>query len=137
MSQRTSVLRMWIDASDMLDRAERLQRRFFEPACAGRRTSWEPPVDLIETEGSLLVEVALPGVDPARLEVGFVSGGLLVAGEREPPATALGGRRAVVRRLEIPYGRFERRIALPAGRYELVRHELTHGCLSLVLRRLA
>jgi HSP20 family protein len=36
-------------------------------------------------------------------------------------------------RLEIPYGRFERRIALPGGRYELLERSYTNGCLVLRL----
>jgi HSP20 family molecular chaperone IbpA len=43
---------------------------------------------------------------------------------------------AIIYRLEIPYGRFERRIALPAGQYELVDRRLEQGCLTLGLRRL-
>jgi HSP20 family molecular chaperone IbpA len=41
-----------------------------------------------------------------------------------------------VRCLEIPYGRFERRIALPAGRYELVEQSSRNGCLELRLQKL-
>ena len=39
-------------------------------------------------------------------------------GERPLPLS--GGTRALVHQLEIPYGYFERRIALPAGRFEMV-----------------
>jgi HSP20 family molecular chaperone IbpA len=72
--------------------------------------------------------VALPGVAPEQVEV-YAEGGLvLVAAERALPvqrhATAL-------HRLEIPYGRFERRIALPTGRYELRERSYTNGCLVL------
>ena len=40
------------------------------------------------------------------------------------------------RRLEVPHGCFERRVGLPAGRYELGRRELADGCLTLTLRKL-
>jgi HSP20 family molecular chaperone IbpA len=40
-----------------------------------------------------------------------------------------------VRRLEIPYGRFERRIPLPPGQLEISAHEFTNGCLVLRLAR--
>jgi HSP20 family molecular chaperone IbpA len=123
---------MWAEAQRMLERAERLHQRFFEPTQAGRKPSWEPPVDIFETAGGLLIEIALPGVDPERLEIAYEGGILSVAGERPLPCAA---EPAVIHRLEIPYGRFERRLALTAGRYELVRHQLTHGCLALSLRR--
>ena len=41
-----------------------------------------------------------------------------------------------VRQLEIPYGAFERRIALPAGRLEAGTPELVQGCLVVSLRRI-
>jgi len=123
---------MWAEAQRMLERAEPLHQRFFEPARAGRQPSWEPPVDIFETSGGLLIEIALPGVDPERLEISYEGSILSVAGERPLPCAA---EPAVIHRLEIPYGRFERRLALTAGRYELVRYQLTHGCLALSLRR--
>jgi len=42
----------------------------------------------------------------------------------------------VVHRLEIPHGRFERRVALPPGSYEVERKELVNGCLLLGLKKL-
>jgi len=132
MPPRDHTVWMWAEAQRMLERAERLQQRFFEPARGDRQHSWEPPVDIFETSGGLLIEIALPGVDPQRLEISYEGGVLSVAGERPLPCAA---EPAVIHRLEIPYGRFERRLALTAGRYELVRYQLTHGCLALSLRR--
>ena len=50
------------------------------------------------------------------------------------PAPIDGDTRAI-RRLEIPYGRFERRIELPPGLYELEAHEYVDGCLCIALAR--
>jgi HSP20 family molecular chaperone IbpA len=124
---------MWAQACELVERAERLHRQFFDPAPAAGRAAWQPPVDLFETEGEVWIFVALPGVPANRLEVGLQGGTLQVAGERPlPPAL----RRAAVHRLEIPQGRFERRLELPVGRYELASHELVDGCLVLNLRKL-
>lgn len=129
---------MWAEASDFLDRAERLQRQFFVlgsiPSAADeRRPTWQPPVDLLETPHEFQIIVALPGVEPERLQVVIDAGTLIVVGHRPLPARSRG---AAIHRIEIPYGRFERRIALPAGRYELDRRELAHGCLHVTLRKL-
>ncbi|HLJ19927.1 MAG TPA: Hsp20/alpha crystallin family protein [Stellaceae bacterium] len=132
MPPRDPTVWMWAEAQRMLERAERLQQRFFEPVRAGRQPVWEPPVDIFEVTGGLLIEIALPGVDPERLEIAYADGVLTVAGERPLPCAA---EPAVIHRLEIPYGRFERRLALTAGHYELSRYQLTHGCLALSLRR--
>jgi HSP20 family protein len=130
MSSRKPPLSMWADACELLDRAERLQRQFFHP---GRAAAWEPPVDVYETARDLWVVVALPGVGAAQLEIAVADGAVIVAGERRLPAEA----RATIHRLEIPHGRFERRIALPAGRYELDRRDLADGCLVIGLRKLS
>jgi len=41
----------------------------------------------------------------------------------------------VIHRLELPQGRFERRIALPAGRYDAVRRAAVNGCVLITLQK--
>jgi HSP20 family protein len=48
-----------------------------------------------------------------------------------PPAL----RTAVIHRLELPQGRFYRRLRLPAGRYSGVRHAVVDGCLVITLQK--
>jgi HSP20 family protein len=124
---------MWSEACDMLARADRLHRELFRPAQSGSRIpSWEPPVDVIETERDVLVLVALPGVDPDRVEAMIDGGDLVVAGARVLPAEL---RTAVIHRLELPQGHFERRIRLPSGRYAAVRRTVSHGCVLITLEK--
>lgn len=124
---------MWADAIELLDRAERLQRQFFEVRpMATEGASWEPPVDLFETEDALWAVVALPGVTADQVQLTIEGGTLLVSGVRALPKEV---RRAAIHRLELPAGRFQRRIQLPPGHYELVERRLTDGCLSLGLRK--
>ena len=40
-------------------------------------------------------------------------------------------------RLELPQGYFERRVPLPAGRYDQIRHRTQDGLLVVSLRKLA
>ena len=134
MPSRDPGVWMWAEACELLDRAERLHRQFFVPHGAkGRQPTWEPPVDLMETEEELWICVALPGVAKEHLEVLVESGVLIVTGERPMPGRSRG---STIHRLEIPYGRFERRIELPPGRYDVVQRELLDGCLTLGLRKL-
>src|SRR3974390_1793833 len=104
---------MWSEACAMLARAEGLHRELFRPTGLGAST-WEPPVDVLETEREVLVLVALPGVDPDRVEAVIEGNDLVVVGTRVVPAEL---RTAVIHRLELPQGRFARRVRLPAGRY--------------------
>lgn len=124
---------MWAEALELLQDAERLQRQFFRIGVADGAPCWEPPVDLYETGGELRLLVALPGVTAQQLEVMLAPGQIVVRGERTLPANS---RRAAIHRLEIPYGRFERRITLPDGGFEMIDQRLEHGCLILTLQRL-
>ena len=125
---------MWAEALELLQDAERLQRQFFRIGVLQGAPCWEPPVDLYESGDKLRLLVALPGVTPQQMEVVLAPNLIIVRGERSLPASS---RRAAIHRLEIPYGRFERRIALPAGGFELIDQRLEHGCLVLELRRLS
>jgi HSP20 family molecular chaperone IbpA len=133
MTRRDLEAWMWAEACETLARAERLQRQFFRLGEAGGRAVWEPPVDIFENGRELWIVAVLPGVDAERVEIGFDDGVLRIAGDRAAPLLQ---HAAAIHRLEIPQGHFERRIALPAGRYELARRELADGCLTLVLRKL-
>jgi HSP20 family protein len=57
----------------------------------------------------------------------------VVRGERSFGASLGPG---AILRLEIPYGRFERRIRLPFGSFQLTEILLENGCLKLTLERL-
>jgi HSP20 family molecular chaperone IbpA len=124
---------MWIEACVVIERAERLHRQAFQPMPgATQGAQWEPPIDVLETDRGLLIIVALPGVEVLDLDISITGDGLLVAGMRRLPAIA---RSASIRRLEIPHGRFERLIRLPAARLHLEQWELDRGCLTLFLAK--
>lgn len=134
MQSRDPRAWMWEEALGLLQDAERLQRRFFQVGEHQGAHCWIPPVDLYEHDNELWLLVALPGVTAQQLEVALAPGLIIVRGERSLPANS---RHAAIHRLEIPYGRFERRVALPAGQFELLDRHLEHGCLVLQLRRLS
>ena len=124
---------MWSEACDMLARAERMHRELFRPVrTAARVPAFEPPVDVLEADRAVLVFIALPGVDPERVEAVIEDGCLLVAGLRILPAEL---QTATIHRLELPQGRFERRVRLPAGRYANVRRSMANGCLLITLEK--
>ncbi|HEY0526080.1 MAG TPA: Hsp20/alpha crystallin family protein [Stellaceae bacterium] len=133
MPTRDSRLWMWAEACEFLDRAERLHRQFFQPGRSPVRPNWEPPVDVVETARDLVITAALPGVEPDQVEVALDGDVLIIAGGRRLPVET---RDAVIHRLEIPHGRFERQVPLPPGRYEVGPWALTHGCLRINLRKL-
>ncbi len=116
----------------MLTRAERLRLAAFSPKRVLGQPFWEPPVDILETDAEVLFVVALPGVRDEEIEVAIEGGALVVRGRRGLSPQA---RAAFVHRLELPRGPFERRIALPAGRYGALVRRLSEGCLFVSLRK--
>jgi HSP20 family molecular chaperone IbpA len=138
---------MWSEACEMLARAERMHRELFRPTRQelhkesrpeaqpqARLPAWEPPVDILETDIEVLALVALPGVNPDTVEAVIEDGDLVIAGTRTYPPVL---RTAVIHRLELPQGRFYRRLRLPAWRYSGVRRAVVDGCLVITLQKVS
>jgi HSP20 family molecular chaperone IbpA len=123
---------MWSDALELMSRAERLHRQLFEPASSPGRVAWEPPVDVLETDKEVLIFAALPGVNPERMQAEIHGSALIISGDRQLPPEL---RTAFIHRLELPQGRFQRRIPLPSGVYREIRHALVDGCLLIRLNK--
>lgn len=120
---------MWSEALRLLEQADRRHRQFFlahEPA------SWEPPVDVVEGGGELRLQVALPGVSPDSVTVVSDADGITVCALRSFPCRE---QVAQIHRVEIPYGRFERRIGFPVHLYEFSSKTQSDGILTLMFRR--
>ena len=135
MSSRNPTSWMWAQACDLLDEAERMHRQFFRLGASERTPAvWEPPVDVFESEDELWLFYALPGVQTGQVEAALEANELVVRGDRQLPPVA---HTTTIRRLELPHGRFERRITLPAGRYDLIAQQLDQGHLVIGLRKIA
>ena len=133
MPTRDPTAWMWTEACQLLEQAERMHRQFFRlTAPRGARTAWEPPVNVFEDEERYIIVVALPGVAAECIEVLLDSSSIIVRASCSLP---FGPSAREVRRLEIPYGYFERRIQLAAVPFEVVQRELVNGCLLLNLRK--
>ena len=124
---------MWVQACDVLDRAERLQRQFLRYIGPGGDAAlWEPPVDIQETNDGLILLVALPGVAPDEIDIRLEPTALTVSAMRP---LKLVHRDAIIRRLEIPHGRFVRQIALTGARLQIADTRYINGCLEVRLVR--
>ena len=135
MPTRDPTAWMWSEAVHMLEQAERMHRQFFRVgAPRGTRSVWEPPANVFEDESGYIVMVALPGVPAESVEILLDSSSIVVRANCDVP---FGARACEIRRLEIPYGYFERRIQLAAASFEVVQRELVNGCLILKLRKVS
>jgi len=95
------------DADDMLV-------RFFGGPTdeAAQRPSWLPAAEGRIEDGTYVIQIALPGVDPKKVEVSLKDNVLTVKGERQADHDTA-GKDYFVR--EVAYGAFERNFALPEG----------------------
>jgi len=132
---------IWQRANDLIQQAERIHRNFLQAAASvryraqyGRTPSWEPPVNVVETDESLWVISALAGVAVDRVDVRLEGGDLVIAGERPLPNCCHDGE---LKLWEIPLGRFERRVTLVGGETPLLLGNITFqdGLLIIELRK--
>lgn len=135
MASQDWELEIWQRANALLRQAERIQRNFIQVAVSsqyratsGRSLSWEPPINVVETDLAVWIVVALPGVKPDRVKVVLHDNYLTVSGERPLPACCTEGELKV---WEIPLGRFERRFG-PLGDPLTVEKVLLEDGLLLV-----
>jgi HSP20 family molecular chaperone IbpA len=132
---------VWRRAHDLLQQAERIHRNFLQAAAGaryrsttGRTPSWEPPVNVVETDASMWVIAALPGVARERMEVRLDGRELVITGSRPLPKCCEDGELKI---WEMPLGRFERRLGLVSGDRPVSVGEVSlhDGLLIIELRK--
>ncbi|MDD2879298.1 MAG: Hsp20/alpha crystallin family protein [Rhodoferax sp.] len=133
MRKTDSPAWMLAKAIDLLRSAGGMHQQFFQLGQVDDSPRWEPPVDMFGDERALCLLIALPGVTPERLDVTLEQQTVVVNGVRSLGSTF--GADMIIQ-LEIPYGRFERRVQLPHADYRMVDMLLRDGCLRLTLERM-
>jgi len=94
--------------------AEDVFERFFALASddADQRPSWRPAAEGRMEDGTYVIQLALPGMDPKDVEVSLMDNVLTVKGERKADHDTA-GKDYFIR--EVAYGAFQRDFALPEG----------------------
>ena len=94
---------------------------------------WVPPFECYVKEKQLAVRLYLPGVDEKSVSVSLTDNVLAIHGERPELETT---KEQKVLLSEVPYGRFERRISLPADMLidtEKCAAKFEHGVLEIMI----
>jgi HSP20 family protein len=121
---------MWDESLAALERAHRLQSQFCQLGETGSGSpNWEPPVDVFETPAQVAVMIALPGVAAEHLSIELDGAAIVVHATR---GLSPQWRHGQIHRLELPYGKFERRIELPLRPLALGQRTYRDGCVLLV-----
>ena len=128
-------------ATDLLQQAERIHRNYLQIAAGARfrvsysrKPSWEPPVNVVETDESLWVILAIPGVAVDRVDVRLEGRELVITGDRPLPGCCRDGELKI---WEIPLGHFERRVGVTVGAHQpsVGDISLQNGLLIIELRK--
>jgi HSP20 family protein len=94
------------------------------------RSGWVPPVDVREDAKEIVLEIELPGIKPADVEVTAENGVLTVRGEKQSRSDESGDGRYHV--IERSYGSFTRSFQLPNGVDERqIEAEFADGLLAV------
>jgi HSP20 family protein len=116
------------------DEMHRLFHETFGPVrgdgATGVTGTWEPPVDIYETDDALILQVELPGVSKDAVNVELHEHTLRLSGERTREPSMTGGQ---YQREEGRYGAFQRTFRLPTSVDE-AKVQATYNNGVLVLR---
>lgn len=110
--------------------------RSMQPLFGLQSRRFNPPLEVFEKGGDLVVKVELPGIDPAKdVTVTVEDGYLVIHGERKESTEA---KELGFYRKETLYGAFERHVPIPAGVKEsAVKADYKDGILMIVVPQVA
>lgn len=137
MTEREWESLSWLRMRELLFRAERIQRSFQEISLAMQTAGLlnipeaQLPLNIVETATAIVITAAVPGAKEAEIDARLEGGEIVLSWQRALPKLPAG---CSVRRLEIPSGRVERRLALPIEAV-LEDIELQDGLLRITLIR--
>ncbi|HWP58780.1 MAG TPA: Hsp20/alpha crystallin family protein [Candidatus Acidoferrales bacterium] len=130
---------IWQHASELMEHAERIHRCFFQAALSSvhsvvAEASWAPPVTIVETGSALWVIYALPGIRANEIRLTLQDNELVISGYRPLPECCAEGE---LKFMEIPFGRFHRRLRLPEGSsFSVGETQHQEGLVLVQLRKL-
>jgi len=124
------------DLSSIHERMNRLFGEAFGPSRApeeGWARSWEPAVDIFETEDAIVVKAEIPGIERDQVDVEVKDGILTLRGDRK---FAREVKEENYHRIERSYGSFQRSFTLPSSvDPDKVRATLGNGVLEVTLQK--
>jgi len=96
---------------------------------AARRAAFTPKADIFEQDGTLVIKAELPGVKKGDLEITVDEGDLVISGQRQAESAI---KDDDYYQGETTYGRFFRRLRLPAGaKREQIKADHKDGVLEI------
>lgn len=126
----------WRDLLSIPDELERFFGRTFAEAAetAGGPNVWGPCIDLLETNGNLVVRCELPGIDASEVVIVVDDDVLTIEGERKFETKT---KEESYHRIERRYGVFRRVVSLPVQvDKEKVSAKFAKGLLEITMPKI-
>ncbi|MEO6665339.1 MAG: Hsp20/alpha crystallin family protein [Nitrospiria bacterium] len=128
----------WEPFKDLLSLQDRMNKLFEESVARGSikegptsQAQWNPAVDILETEGEIVLKAELPGVDLNAIEIQIKDNVMTLRGERTFENAV---KKEHYYRIERSYGTFVRSFTLPGTiDQERVQAQLRDGVLEVKL----
>ncbi|MGB6300519.1 MAG: Hsp20/alpha crystallin family protein [Rivularia sp. (in: cyanobacteria)] len=96
-----------------------------------KNATWEPPIEIKETDSNLILQAQVPGIEPKDLDIHVTKDAVSISGEHEEQKVY---NEKGIYRTEFEYGHFQRVIPLPmCVEYNNVKAEIHNGLLTLSL----
>lgn len=93
--------------------------------------TWEPAIEIKETDSNLIVQAQVPGIEPKDLDIHVTKDAVSIAGEHQEQKVHY---EKGIYRSEFNYGHFQRIIPLPVCvEYKQVKAEIHNGLLTMSL----
>ncbi|MCX7785612.1 MAG: Hsp20/alpha crystallin family protein [candidate division WOR-3 bacterium] len=117
-----------------IDDIEGIVEEFFDFPTIDTGFTFEPPVDILETDDTIYFVMEVPGVTQNDLNIAVGPSTIIVQGIKRPPDFLPAG--ASFYNLEIAYGNFRKRVLLPCRiETQPVRVALKNGLLMMQFRK--
>jgi HSP20 family protein len=130
------AISQWSPLKDLVSLHDRMNRLFEDvlghPLQEGLGpATWTPPVDIYETETSIILKAELPGVRLEHIDLQVTDNTLILRGERRLEKNV---KEEHYHRIERVYGAFYRAFTLPtAVRRDQIKASLRDGILEVVV----
>ncbi len=125
----------WQEFASLQQSVNELFNEFFTRFITTKEIAFTPQINIYETEGELILNVALPGTLQEDIDISLEQEDVLyIRGERLNPYNSFKGSLCHIE--EISYGYFERKIPLPSPCVsEEIKAEYSEGILTIHLTK--
>jgi HSP20 family protein len=130
------VLTRWDPFRDLLNLQNEMTRLFGraygdEAEADGPRSTWAPPLDIVERPEAYVVTAELPGLTPEEVDITVEEGTLTIKGERKFYEES---KEQNFHRVERRFGSFQRSLSLPAQvKADQVEASFDKGVLTVTI----